>query len=181
MHKSVKKSSLFILLGFISLLITSCNKIKTTLKVKEKSIQHVKMQSFTSKDSYGYITSVYSKGNSNYLTIDTVQWLTGNNAIIAYKADNKLAKVNNSDLPGGFYIRNNSIDSITVAIPDSAVIIMQTLSYNNTGNYNFNQKITAQKFLKILEQKGSERFLHKLYNFKIINNKALSIREKYIP
>jgi len=58
---------------------------------------------------------------------------------------------------------------------------MQTLSYNQNGNYNFNEKIQISKLISLLNNKEYQRFKFKLYDFHILNNEIVSIKEVYLP
>ncbi len=169
-----------ILIFIISaLFIYGCNRNKE--QHKRPNTNTTQNSSITNINCLGYIETSFTKNGSSHITIDTVQWLEGESAQKAIKEDNELNKVSDPGLPGGYYIRNSTIDSITVKISDSAKVIMQTLTHNSEGNYNFNQEITIHKFLTLLNQKDFERFRHKLYKFEIVNNVITEIQEKYIP
>jgi hypothetical protein len=129
----------------------------------------------------GYIDDVYNKNGSNYFSIDTVEWLSGKAAVKAFNMDKKAGKNLVSTLTNGYYIRNLKIDSLKFKISDTAKVVMQTLSYNNMGNYNFNEKIQISRFLKLLNNKEYKRLKFKLYKFQIINNEITSIEEIYLP
>ena len=121
------------------------------------------------------------EGNADFLKIDTVEWFSGEAAVKAFNKDKKEGINKTSELPDNYYIRNLKIDSLKFSVSDTAEVMMQTYSYNQTGNYNFNQKIPVSKFITLLSDKNFERFKFKLYKFHILNNEIVSIKEKYLP
>ncbi|MCU7503022.1 MAG: hypothetical protein HF314_08110 [Ignavibacteria bacterium] len=119
--------------------------------------------------------------SANYVLIDTVEWFSGDDALRAYSEDKKVKVKNLPDPPQGFYIRNPEKDSLKVKISANPVIIMQTLSYDNSGNFKFNEAISLQKFLSIFSRKDYAQFRQKPFSFEIKNGEIISIKEKYIP
>ena len=163
----------------ILIIISSCenNRINYQNADKETSANIVKQE----LNCTGYIKVVQKNGNSFFLIIDTVEWFNGEAAKKAFDMDKKEGINKKSELPEGYYIRNLKIDSLKFKVSDTTKVIMQTFSYSETGNYNFNEKIQISKFLKILSSKEFKRFKFKPYKFHIVNNKITSIEEIYLP
>ncbi len=164
---------------FIVYLACGCHENKTQ-KQNEISTPNVAKQSITGSFT-GFIKGIGRENSGNYLLIDTVEWFTGKEARLEYDKDKKLFPGSKPEEPQGFYVRNLKIDSLKLGFPDDAEVIMQTLSYNKSGNFNFNQKINGIKFLALLKQNNSTQFLEKPYIFKAENNKITSVKEIYIP
>ncbi|HEX2869000.1 MAG TPA: hypothetical protein VHO03_18310 [Ignavibacteriales bacterium] len=129
----------------------------------------------------GYIKAVSSGMSANYILIDTVEWFSGDDALKAYSEDKKKKIANLPDPPQGFYIRNPKIDSLKIKISANPDIIMQTLSYDDSGNFKFNEAIGLQKFLSIFSRNNYAQFRHKPFSFKIMNGEIITVKEKYIP
>ncbi len=129
----------------------------------------------------GYIKGVIKEGSENYLIIDTVEWFSGEDAIQSFNKDKKEGKNKIDEITNGYYIRNVKIDSLKFRMSDTAKVTMQTLSYNQSGNYNFNEKIDISKFISLLNNEEYQRFKQKLYKFQILNNEIVSIKEIYLP
>ncbi len=163
----------------ISLSIAGCNKNTENRKKNNKNVPPKIIK--VNLNCKGYINGVFNKNGSNYMSIDTVEWLSGEAAIKAFNMDKKAGKNLVSTIANGYYIRNIKTDSLKFKISDTAKVVMQTLSYNKTGNYNFNEDIHISKFLKLLNNKEYRRFRFKLYKFQIVNNEITSIEEIYLP
>ncbi|MGE5681298.1 MAG: hypothetical protein ACM34K_10515, partial [Bacillota bacterium] len=97
----------------------------------------------------GFIEAVSSGMSANYVLIDTVEYFSGDDALKAYSEDKKKKITNLPDSPQGSYIRNPKTDSLKIRISAKPLIIMQTLSYDTSGNFKFNEAISLQKFLSL--------------------------------
>ncbi|MGE5401837.1 MAG: hypothetical protein ACM3S2_15665 [Ignavibacteriales bacterium] len=129
----------------------------------------------------GYIKAVSTGMDANYVLIDTVEWFSGDDALKAYSEDKKKKITNLPDPPQGYYIRNPKKDSLKIKISAKPEIIMQTLSYDTSGNFKFNEAISLQKFLSIFSWKDYAQFRQKPFSFEIMNGEIISVKEKYIP
>ncbi|MGE5352919.1 MAG: hypothetical protein ACM3S2_20975 [Ignavibacteriales bacterium] len=129
----------------------------------------------------GYIKAVSSGTSANYVLIDTVEFFSGDEALKAYSEDKKKRITALPDPPQGYYIRNPRKDSLKIKISAKPEIIMQTLSYDTSGNFNFNEAISLQKFLSIFSRKDYAEFRQKPFALKIMNGEIISVKEKYIP
>ncbi len=156
---------------FIITVYTGCNNRREQKNIQQEKPQQEKV--ISQKSFIGYIESSFTKDGSDFIAVDTVEWLTIEHG--------KELSGGEQEMPSGYSIKNTVKDSITLMVPDTAKIIMQTFSHNSSGNYNFNEKITVRKFFAILGNKEFERFKHKLYQFKVLNNVIISIQEKYTP
>ena len=163
----------------LSLILTGCNKNTENRQNNNKNIPPKITE--VNLNCKGYIDKVFNKNESNYLSIDTVEWFNGKAAVKAFNMDKKAGKNLVSRITNGYYIRNSKIDSLKFKISDTAKVVMQTLSYNKMGNYNFNEKIQISKFLKLLNNKEYRRFKFKLYKFLIVNSEITLIEEIYLP
>jgi hypothetical protein len=161
------------------LFLSGCenNKVHHQNKNEKSSIQNIKSE----LNCTGYIKGVQKEGSASFLIIDTVEWFNGEAAKKAFDKDKKEGINKKSELPDGYYIRDLKIDSLKFKVSDTTKVIMQTFSYNENGNYNFNEKIQISKFLNILSSKEFKRFKIKPYKFHIVNNEITSIAEIYLP
>lgn len=91
-------------------------------------------ESTKSEKQIGYIKSIYSKDNTNYLTIDYVQWThcDTDDCVQSIKV------INDNPLIRTFPISNNVIVK-TVTYPDSS------------GNYSLDQNLSLNKFKEALD------------------------------
>ena len=168
----------FVLIAFL-IIISGCetNKVKYQ-KTDNKTPSKIIKQEL---NCTGYIKAIQKNGNSNILTIDTVEMYNGEAAEKAFNKDKNEGKNKINEITDGYYISNSKVDSLKFRISDTANVIMQTLSYNQNGNYNFNEKIQISKLISLLNNKEYQRFKFKLYDFHILNNEIVSIKEVYLP
>ena len=66
-------------------------------------------------------------------------------------------------------------------ISDSVDITMQTLNYDDYGNFNFNEKIDSDNFEQIYLNPEYERYKHIPFKITLVDNQITSITEIYIP
>ncbi len=82
---------------------------------------------------------------------------------------------------GSPIIKNEETEIEKHTIDPNAAITMETLNHNNTGNFNFNEKITAEEFIKLFSKPEFEHYRFTPFEIKTANNKIISIKEKYLP
>lgn len=169
----------FLLIIFLSVWTFGCIKEKSKVEVK-REVKDSNIQTMNFKCT-GYIEGISQSDSVYYLKIDTIQLFTGPAAEQAYNEDKKLNPGKITDVPQGYYIRNTKKDSIQLIVSSDADVTMQTFSYDSTGNYKFNEKISIRDFIKLVEQKDFERFKHKPFRFVIKKDNIVSIKEFYIP
>ena len=169
-------ASTIILITFL-IILNACGKNNN----KEQILKEESPSPKLNINCTGYIKGIFNEGKTNYLIIDTVELFTGDDAIRAFNKDKRDSKNKITEITNGYYIRNIKTDSLKFRVSDSANVVMQTLSYNQSGNYNFNEKIGISKFISLLKNEEHQRFKFKLYRFQIINDEAVSITEIYLP
>ena len=161
---------------FLFISINSCTKHKRN--DSNGILQKPKENIFTCT---AYIEDYLNKSGMNYLVIDTVQWFSGDTALKAFNEDKKTNNVNETDISNGYYIRNQKRDSLEFKVSNDATIIMQTFSYDNDGNFNFNEKVKLSDFLKLYTEKEYNRFKQIPFIIQVTNNEITDIQEQYIP
>lgn len=82
---------------------------------------------------------------------------------------------------GSAIINSDEDTNESYSLSSEAEITMQTYSHDSSGRFNFNEKIPAENFIKFFEQTESERFRFTPFVIKAINDKIISIKEKYLP
>ncbi len=128
-----------------------------------------------------FIDSSFKKNGESFIVIDTMEFLKGEEAVKAFNEDRRHGITKEKNLPGGFYIRNTKKDSIAFVLPDTASIIMQTLHYDNSGNFKYNESITAKQFMALINSDKFQRYKLVPFNIKIADGKIDSVWEVYLP
>lgn len=170
-------SALLSLIVFISIL-PGCRQNTKTKQAQTDSIcvQCAKNVSF---ECTAFISGLEKCEEENILKFDSIAYFTGDAALKAYSEDKKNDK--KLEPPAGFYIRNNSIDTLGFVISDNCNIVMQTLSHGSDGNYKFNEQIDCGRFIKLFNAAEMNFFKQKPFKLRIENSEIVSIKEIYIP
>lgn len=159
----------------ISLLtLTSCQ-YRQSETLQEKNKVELK-KNFTCT---AYINEFHKDINSVFLSIDSIEYFIGEDAIKAFTEDQKKNII--IDKPTGYYIRNFVVDSINLKISENCLLTMQTLSNDENGNYRFNQLVDLQKWQELVLSKRFDIFKLKPFKLKIANSEIIAITEIYIP
>ncbi len=168
--QNILKYQHFYFLVFIGLifLTLSCKEKSNT----EKIIKRTAVNSFT--EGTFYIDSVYVKNGKYYATVDKIEYKKR-----ADKNDN--TKQNKIDLPNGYYITNDKVEPTQKSISDSVTITMQTINYDEYGNFKFNEKISLIDFINAFNKPENKRYKHIPFKIAFSNNTIISITEIYIP
>ena len=121
-----------------------------------------------------YINSVIKKEGKHFIVVDMVDYS---------KRDSSAThgKTNRLDLPNGYSIINKKIEFIEKVISDTVIITMQTLNYDDYGNFKFKEKIDIDKLKKLYLNPDYERYKHIPFKITSIDNQIKSITEIYIP
>lgn len=137
----------------------------------------------TSKKNMGNIKKVYTKNGKNYLDIDYIQWLTGDEAEKAMREDGQCPKTEECIVYDDYYIRNVNPQIRTFEVSPDVEITMQTLDSETTGNVNQNKKISFS-MLQTIFTPGSanhDKYQNTPFIIELSNNKIVRILEQYIP
>lgn len=157
----------FLFLGLI-ILILSC-----TDKPSEKK-SNIKSAAVTQTEGTFYIDSVYEKNSKLHAIIDKIEYKKGTDT------SNKNNR-NKIKLPNGYYIINKKVEPTEKMIADSVIITMQTLNYDEYGNFKFNEKVNFNELMKAYNMSKNKRYKHIPFRITFSNDRIISIAEIYIP
>ncbi len=169
--------SRLLIFSIMVILLLSCtseqNKNQIKLKSESKSVK-VPIDSF-----YCYAKGILKDKNSIKFQFDKIEYFQSD---IAYKEMLKDGLITENEMPpNNIYIRNNEESVETALIDSSTSILMQTLSYDELGNFSINEKINIDEFTKLLYPNYERNFINYPFLVKIKNNKIIQIKEEYIP
>ncbi|MHC1739410.1 MAG: hypothetical protein AB9882_15495 [Ignavibacteriaceae bacterium] len=123
--------------------------------------------------SFCYIVKVDS-----LVTVDFIEFFTGNDADKAFKNDNPALS---GDDNSSFYIRNNENSLTAFHLSDTTLIMMQTFSNDEEGNYRFNEKISSGQLKNIFKGTKYKHYKNIPFKITIVNSVITKIEEQYIP
>jgi hypothetical protein len=133
------------------------------------------------KTFYGTIVKFSRSDKGDLLSVDTVEYFTGSKARTEFLADKKLKKISDTEVPTLYYIRNSTKDTLSLLLSENSAVVLQTLSFDSTGNFKFNEKSDPADFISKLKFLDCALLKSKLFFFTILNAKIISIKEIYIP
>jgi|GEM_PF-6913347 len=152
------------ILFLIILLITSFPGCKGEEKIPpaSRSMQETALKTLHQGEYKAYITNLMDDSANIFILLDTLEWIDDNNS------------------ESGFSIRNIKKNLLRVKLSDTAKIIMQTYSRNTSGEFNHNQKITAEQFISYL-RKNTQKLRLVPFSLSISYDEVQSVNEIYIP
>lgn len=158
----------------MSILIFACTEKKeTTHRETHSSVTDTMEHQF-----YGYISIITETEKYIYISIDTIQYYIGDEAHKQFELDNKLSE---AKLDNAFYIRNLEEQYIVMKVSDSVEIITQTFSFDESGMFEINKKISLDKFVAFLKSGEWNRFEYIPFEFIVKSDQVIKIKEIYIP
>jgi len=115
----------------------------------------------------GYLHKVYEENQKQYITFDPVQFLSGEDAILAVMQDENRSREDVS-LPNGFYIRNPIAEEIKYELDSDADYYLIDGVYPQEKDFDTFKNDTASHD-------------ESLFHIYIINQKVVRIVEQYLP
>lgn len=151
------------------ILLSGCNKDIPPKKTSE--IPQVK----EIVEKYGFVKNIISDSGKYFAEIDFIDYLKNSDI------DSTIPDAQIIELPNGYSYVNKEVKNEKIAIVDSAKIILQTFSYDSSGNFNFNQSVKLNEIVETLKKNKDKVILHSPFRIGIDNNQIISLTEIYIP
>lgn len=150
-----------------------------TQEVKE-NIPLQQNQSQNQIDSFFcYAKGILSNQEKLELQFDKVDFLFSEKAKEAMNEDGLLEV--DEFIPNDIYIRNKDQKVEELEIDENVKIFMQTLTYDDYGNYHANEEININKFIELLSKSTERNYINFPFFIKTSNNKITLIKEQYLP
>ena len=101
--------------------------------------------------------------------------------LIEQKKDSANSNSKIIELPNNIYFSNNEKKFEAMEVDSNSILIMQTFSFSNDGNFKFNEKVKLTDFVNVFTDSVNNRF--KMIPFRIVSTgiKIDSLFEIYIP
>ena len=158
----------------ISILMFACTEKKETA--------HRETNSFTAETTehqfYGYVSTISEIENFVFISVDTIQYYIGAEAQKQFELDNDLSE---AAFDNTFYIRNLKEECVDMKLSDKVEIITQTFSFDESGMFEINKKITLAEFVSFLKSDDWNRFNYIPFELVLRNDRVIKIKEIYIP
>lgn len=133
----------------------------------------------TSEKNMGYIKKVYAKGRKNYLDIDYIQWLYGQEAEKAMREEGKCPKTGECIVLNDYYISNQNPLIRTLEIAPEVEIKMQTFNSENEGLVA--GRAISLETLKSALNSDKQHYQYVPFILELSNQQVTKITEQYIP
>ena len=126
-------------------------------------------------EKLGFVKNINKEPGKYNAVIDFIDFIKNS------EIDSTILETQKIEVPNGYSYVNKEIENEKIAIADSVKIVLQTFSFNDDGNFNFNQSVEINEVVKALREKKDNVFLHSPFRIKIANNKIIDLTEIYIP
>lgn len=160
---------LYNLILIVIILISGCNK-----DIPQKKLSKVPQRKDV-VEIYGFVKNIISDSGKYFAEIDFIEYLKNS------EIDSTIPDAQKIELPNGYSYVNKEIKNEKLEIADSAKIILQTFSYDSSGNFNFDQSVKLSEIVKVLQKNKNSIFLHSPFKIEIADNKVAGLTEIYIP
>ena len=127
---------------------------------------------------YGYISALIETEKCYFISVDTIQYYTGDEAQKQFELDNDLTE---AGFDNTFYIRNRKEEYADMKVSDKVEIITQTFSFDESGMFEINKKITLDELMSYLKSDELDRFRYIPFELVLQNDRVIKIKEIYIP
>ncbi len=160
---------LYQLIIIVIFLLSGCN--KETPQNKSSDVQLAN----ETIEKYGFVKNIISDSGKYFTVIDFIDYMKNS------EVDSTISDAQKIELPNGYSYVNKEIKNEKLEIADSAKIILQTFSYDSTGNFNFDQSVKLNDIVKALQKNKNNIFLHSPFKIELADNKVIGLTEIYIP
>ena len=157
-----------------SILMFACSEKKETDRRETNS----STADTTEYQFYGYISTITEMEHCYSVSVDTIQYYTGAEAQKQFVLDNDLTE---ATFENTFYIRNLKEEYVDMRVSDKVEIITQTFSFDESGMFEINKKITLDEFVSYLKSDNGGRFKYIPFELVLQNDQVIKIKEIYIP
>ena len=153
---------------FFTLMIWGCQKKQGQQKVNNTNVVNI-------TERFCFLKDIENDEGKNYAIIDFIDYLKTSDLDPSISYNHKIDLINGYS----YFNRKTKIEKFEFA--DSAKIIMQTFSFNNDGNFNFNQPVPLKILEGAIQKTGNKIFLLSPFKIKLESNKIVALTEIYIP
>lgn len=155
--------------AFFSFLVfaISCKDAEVKELPKPKNVTH-------EIEIFAYINNVLKKEGKTLIVIDVIAYNNNDNSV-------NQKKVDRIDLPNGYSIINKKVELAEKVVSDSVDITMQTLNYDDYGNFKFNEYVSLSNLVDIYNMPDMGRYKQIPFKISLSNDQITSITEIYIP
>ncbi|MCP5061124.1 MAG: hypothetical protein GY936_01495 [Ignavibacteriae bacterium] len=161
------KKKIMLLLMVVFLLQTCKNEVSQNSKVSGVDIQLSEKKCF--------VNNIHEKNDKIYATLNFIEYQK------IMDLDSTITKNQVLELPNGFCYIDEKVILENFKFSKTPSIVMQTLSYNTEGNFNFNQSIGLNELLEYFKKPESERLKFSPFKIKLKGKEIVSLEEIYIP
>jgi len=160
---------LYQLIIIVIFILSGCN--KETPQNKSSDVQLAN----ETIEKYGFVKNIISDSGKYFAVIDFIDYLKNPDV------DSTISDAQKIELPNGYSYVNKEMKNEKLGIAYSVKIILQTFSYDSTGNFNFDQSVKLNDIVKALQKNKNNIFLHSPFKIELADNKVIGLTEIYIP
>ena len=137
-----------------------------------------------SGEKFGFIQNIFQKDGNDFGSITFIDYKSKNKPDKDYPGKS-LQEISDSlevlEIPDGYFFWQKRKNVQVFKVDEFVKIKMQTLNYNSTGNFKFNESVDFARFKEIFSEKEFNRFKSIPFKIGINRNVIVSFIEQYIP
>ncbi|GBD90461.1 hypothetical protein BMS3Abin04_01178 [bacterium BMS3Abin04] len=150
-------------------LLQSCGKATENKKAEVKETKIIKIE------KYCFINRISRKDGKVSAGLDFIEYKKIKDLNSSLKQKQKI------ELPNGYCYVNDEEKTVDYPVSNKATIVMQTMDYDNDGNFKFNEIVSLARLVDFFSKPESQRLKHEPFKVIFKNDKIVSIKEIYIP
>jgi len=174
----------FGIIPLVTLLFLSCKNEKKLVFLPEHEQKTIEGTNELSGEKYGYIKNIFLKEGKYFASIVFLdyQLKSKEDGLKQKKSSQRFPdSLEVLELPDAYFVSLKGKSSEVFLVEKSVHIVMQTLNYDATGNFKFNENVALNKFIKLFTAKEFERYKKIPFKICINKNEINSVTEQYLP
>lgn len=183
-HQKPLKVFFFSIMPLITLLFLGCKNEKKPVFLPEREQKTIDGTNELSGEKYGYIKNIFQKDGGYFASIVFLDYKLKSKEVEPTQKNSSKRfpdSLEVLELPDAYFINAKGKSPEEYLVNKSVRIVMQTLNYDATGNFKFNENVAVNKFIKLFTAKEFERYKKIPFKINLSKNEITSIAEQYLP
>ncbi len=183
-YKKLVRVVLLVVMPFLAQLSMGCKSEKVPVLLHEPQQNNIETVKELNGEKYAYIENVFQEEKKYFASIVFLDYQLKNKTVEAERK--KISQpfpdsLEVLELPDAYFINAKGKSPEEYLVNKSVRIVMQTLNYDSTGNFKFNENVVLHKFIKLFTAKEFKRYKKIPFKINLSKNEITSIAEQYLP
>ncbi|MFA6598148.1 MAG: hypothetical protein WCS69_10525 [Ignavibacteriaceae bacterium] len=173
-----------VLVSIIILMVIGCKNEDRPVHSNEHSLADSMNAKELNIESYVYIKNIFQRDGNYFASIIFLEHRLKNQQDVMHQKKSPLKfpdSLEVLELPDAYFISIKGKTNKEYLVNKNVHIKMQTLNYDSTGSFKFNEDVDLNKFVVLFPSKEYQRYKTIPFKINISKNEIDSIIEHYIP